>query len=81
MARSRTTEASALGAGMCAAVGAGWFAAPSAAAQAMCGEIVRTTEPCPQDAARYAELVGIYRELYPQLKASYAKLAQFITGG
>ena len=77
VARSRTTEASALGAGMCAAVGAGWFPAPSAAAQAMCGEIVRTTEPCAPDAARYTELLGIYRELYPQLKATFGKLGRF----
>ncbi len=77
VARSRTTEASSLGAGMCAAVGAGWFATAADAAQAMCGEITRTTEPSPPESARYAELLAIYRELYPQLRATFSKLAGF----
>jgi xylulokinase len=75
--RSRTVEASSLGAAICAAVGASWFPSAAAAAEAMCGEITRETEPCPQRAARYAELLGIYRELYPQLRETFAKLARF----
>jgi sugar (pentulose or hexulose) kinase len=75
--RSRTVEASSLGAANCAAAGAGWFPSPAAAAEAMCGEITRETEPCPKRAARYAELLGIYREIYPQLRGTFAKLARF----
>jgi xylulokinase len=70
-------EASSLGAANCAAAGAGWFPSPAAAAEAMCGEITRETEPCPKRAARYAELLGIYREIYPQLRGTFAKLARF----
>jgi len=77
VARSRTAEASSLGAAMCAAVGAGWFPDAATAAEAMCGEIVRRTEPSPAHSARYAELLGIYRELYPQLRATFSKLSRF----
>jgi len=79
--RSRTVEASSLGAAICAAVGAGWFPSAAAAAEAMCGEITRETEPRPQHSARYAELLGIYRELYPQLRETFAKLARFTARG
>ncbi len=75
--RSTTVEASSLGAGVCAAVGAGWFGSAEEAAQQMCGEIIRETEPEPGRAARYAELLGIYREVYPQLRATFAKLGRF----
>jgi xylulokinase len=75
--RSKTVEASSLGAAICAAVGAGWFADAATAAEAMCGEITRETEPRPAPAARYAELLAIYRELYPCLRETFAKLAGF----
>jgi sugar (pentulose or hexulose) kinase len=76
--RSTTVEASSLGAAMCAAAGAGWFPAPAAAAEAMCGAITRETEPCPNRSAAYSELLGIYREVYPQLRETFAKLARFV---
>jgi sugar (pentulose or hexulose) kinase len=79
--RSRTVEASSLGAAVCAAVGAGWFPSAGAAAESMCGEITRETEPIPQQAARYSELLGIYREVYPQLRETFAKLARFVARG
>jgi xylulokinase len=75
--RSQTVEASSLGAAICAAVGAGWFPSAAAAAQAMCCEITRETEPCPEHSAAYAELLGIYREIYPRLRETFAKLARF----
>jgi xylulokinase len=75
--RSRTIEASSLGAAVCAAVGAGWFTTPAGAAESMCGEITRGTEPIPAQAARYRELLGIYRGIYPQLRETFAKLTRF----
>jgi len=78
--RSRTVEASSLGAAMCAAVGAGWFPSAAEAAAAMAGEIVHETRPLPGHAARYRELMEIYRELYPSLRGTFAKLARFASG-
>jgi len=79
--RSTTVEASSLGAGVCAAVGAGWFPDAAAAAEAMSGEITRETEPSPERAARYADLLGIYREIYPQMRGIFSKLTQFAAQG
>jgi xylulokinase len=75
--RSGTLEASSLGAGICAAAGIGWFASIRAAAEAMTGEITSVTGPSPDRVPRYAELLDIYREIYPQLRQSYQKLARF----
>ncbi len=75
--RSRTVEASSLGAAVCAAVGSGWFTTAAEAAEAMSGEITRETEPIPAQAARYAELLDIYRGIYPQLRETFAKLTRF----
>jgi sugar (pentulose or hexulose) kinase len=75
--RSETVEASSLGAAMCAAVGAGWFRGAAEAARSMAGAITRETEPAPENAARYAELMGIYREVYPQLRGTFKKLSGF----
>ena len=60
-----TTEGAAYGAGLLAAVGAGWFPSVDAAT----GECVRATpvsSPGP-DAGRYVEAHAIYRDLYPAL--------------
>jgi xylulokinase len=75
--RSRTVEASSLGAAMCAAAGAGWFPSVATAAGAMAGEIARETEPRADRQARYAELLEIYREVYPKLRETYGQLARF----
>jgi xylulokinase len=75
--RSRTVEASSLGAAVCAAVGAGWYPTAADAAEAMAGEIAREIEPVAHQAARYAELMEIYREIYPRLRDSFAKLSHF----
>lgn len=79
--RSQTVEASSLGAAMCAAVGAGWFGNAGEAAAAMAGEITRETEPQAGQAARYAELMGIYREIYPRLRESFRELSRFAAAG
>ena len=78
--RSRTVEASSLGAAMCAAVGAGWFAGAPDAAAAMAGEIVRETEPDPHQMMQYRELMEIYQEIYPRLRDTFHRLARFATG-
>jgi xylulokinase len=60
-----TTEGAAYGAGLLAAVGAGWYPTVEAA----CAELIRATpvaSPGP-DAARYVEAHAIYRDLYPAL--------------
>ena len=60
---SSTIEASALGAGMIAAFGAGWFSSITEAAQQMAGE---TTAVLPDDSKQvaYHGLLAIYRDLY-----------------
>lgn len=73
---SETVEASCLGAGMLAAVGAGWFADARDAAAAMGGAVSLTVEPDPARHARYREVLAAYRELYPALRATFARLAK-----
>ena len=60
---SSTIEASALGAGMIAAYGAGWYNSITDAASAMAGS-TRTIEPDLQRHHAYQELLSIYRKLY-----------------
>jgi len=78
--RSRTVEASSLGAAICAAVGAGWYANAGEAAEKMCDTTLRETPPSAENHTRYAELLEIYRELYPNLRATFSKLAHFTAG-
>ena len=75
--RSATVEASSLGAAVCAAVGAGWFDDFAAAAGAMSGRLVSDFAPQPAAAERYAELLGLYREVHPRLADLYGRLAHF----
>ena len=60
---SQTVEASALGAGMIAAYGTGWYSGIAEAANAMSGSTTRV-EPDNSRYSRYRELLGIYRKLY-----------------
>jgi sugar (pentulose or hexulose) kinase len=73
--RSRTVEASSLGAAICAAVGSGLYSSAVDAAAAMSDTVFRDTQPSPENCGRYADLLGIYRELYPNLRGTFAKLA------
>jgi xylulokinase len=67
-----TTEGAAYGAGLLAAVGAGWFPTVEAAADAV---VVATPTAAPgADAPRYAALHTRYRELYPALAPSFRRL-------
>jgi xylulokinase len=78
--RSRTLEASSLGAAICAAVGAGLYRTAQDAAQAMSDKVLSETEPSTENRARYAELLETYRELYGSLRGTFAKLADFRAG-
>jgi xylulokinase len=75
--RARTVEASSLGAAMCAAAGAGWFPSVAAAADAMSGEVTDAAEPNAERASRYAELLEIYRDIYPQIRDTCGRIATF----
>ena len=75
--RSTTVEASSLGAAICAAVGAGWFTDAPAAAESMCAPPERETSPIAANVARYAELMSIYRDVYPQLRDTFSRLTAF----
>jgi sugar (pentulose or hexulose) kinase len=79
--RSTTVEASSLGAGIAAAVGAGWFASFAEAAGAMAGEITQVFEPDARRAARYGDLLAIHRDLWPTLASWNARLAAFVEAG
>ena len=75
--RSGTVEASSLGAAVCAAAGAGWFPSAAIAAKEMAGKITGENKPVSQNVARYAELMEIYRTIYPRLKESFSQLSNF----
>jgi xylulokinase len=75
--RAQTVEASSLGAAMCAATGAGWFQDAAAAAEAMSGTVTDAAEPNAHRTSRYAELLDIYREIYPSLRDTCGKIAAF----
>jgi xylulokinase len=63
IATVETTEGAAYGAGLLAAVGAGWFPDVEAATAALV-VATPTAQPSPE-VARYSELHGVYRDLYP----------------
>ena len=75
--RLATAEATSLGAAMAAAVGAGWFDDAKSAADAMAGKIEDVIEPEPAAAGRYADLLGVYKRLYPSTKSILNDLTAF----
>ncbi|MEA2651080.1 MAG: xylulokinase, partial [Chloroflexota bacterium] len=67
-----TSEGAAYGAGLLAAVGAGWYPSVDAASETL----VRATpvaQPGP-DASVYAEALAVYRDLYPALAPSFKRM-------
>jgi xylulokinase len=64
-----TTEGAAYGAGLLAAVGAGWYPDVEAVTSALV-HATPAARPGP-DTARYAELHAVYRELYPALAPTF----------
>jgi sugar (pentulose or hexulose) kinase len=63
----KTTEASALGAPIAAAVGAGWYSSFAGAARAMTS-IKKTIRPAERNKRKYQKLFATYRKIYPSLK-------------
>lgn len=75
--RLETAEASALGAAMAAARGAGWYGSVADASRAMSGKPSKTFRPRSKDSGRYRELLAIYEELWPRLSSWNRKLVAF----
>ena len=75
--RLETAEASALGAAMAAAKGAGWYKSVPQASAAMSGKPSKTFRPRRKDSNRYQDLLGIYSELWPKLSDWNQKLVDF----
>ncbi len=75
--RLETVDASALGAGMAAAKGAGWFKTVPDAAAIMAGKPRKTFRPNRAAHARYGELLSIYCDLWPTISAWNARLTDF----
>jgi len=75
--RLATAEATSLGAGITAALGVGWFSDAMAAAEAMAGKVEDVIAPEPGEAERYAELLGIYKRLYPANQSILNDLTAF----
>ena len=72
IATVNTTEGAAYGAGLLAAVAAGWFASVEEAAAALA---TATTVAAPgPDVPRYAAVHDVYRELYPALAPSFRRM-------
>jgi sugar (pentulose or hexulose) kinase len=63
----QNTEASGLGAGIAAAVGAGWYPTFKQAAQAMTG-VEKTIKPDRQNHEKYRRQFAVYKKIYPGLK-------------
>jgi sugar (pentulose or hexulose) kinase len=76
-----TVEASSLGAGIAAAVGAGWYQDFAEAAQAMTGRVTAETLPIAANVSRYRELRGIYADLWPSVAKVNDRLAAFQAAG
>ncbi len=73
---SDTVEASALGAGMTAAFGAGWFSSIAQAAHGMTGR-TRAVLPDPRMGQRYEALLGIYQDAYGACSGINRRLVAF----
>ena len=74
-----TLEASALGAGMIAAFGAGWHGSIVAASEAMAGK-TWAVEPDPAAGDRYGELMAIYEGVYAATAETNRRLTAFAAG-
>jgi len=74
-----TVEATALGAGILAAFGAGWFPTVREAASAMCGRTA-TVDPVSMRVSRYRELMTIHGEIYRANAATFAAIKRFKAG-
>jgi sugar (pentulose or hexulose) kinase len=79
--RTRTVEAAALGAGILAASGAGWYADIPQAARHMTELDPHIFEPDPQRGALYSQLYEqVYQHLFPALRLLLDRLAELTLG-
>ena len=78
--RSTTVEASALGAAVAAATGAGWYGSVGEAARAMAGKLARTFTPDAKAHEQYRRLLAIYADLWPALSDWNKRIAAFAQG-
>ena len=74
---TETLEASALGAGMTAAFGAGWFSSIAEAASQMVGHDTQVIEPHAAASERYAALLDIYEKVYDACAGINRLLVEF----
>jgi xylulokinase len=77
-ASGRDAEASALGAAMAAAKGAGWYKNVASASQSMSGKPVKTFRPRAKEHKIYSELLPIYTELWPSVSRWNALMQEFV---
>jgi xylulokinase len=75
--RADVVEASALGAAMCAAKGAGWYPTINDAVAGMGQPSSSVTQPISANVARYAQLREVYDDLWPTLSDWNSRLWSF----
>lgn len=75
--RLETPEASALGAAMAAAKGAGWYSSIPAAAAAMSGKPSKIFRPRVREGKIYKELLSIYEGLWPSIAQWNTRMQEF----
>ena len=75
-----TVEASALGAGMTAAFGAGWFSSIAEASNQMAGHDTQVIKPREGANERYEKLLTIYQDLYYASSGINRRLVEFAKG-
>lgn len=68
-----TTEGAAYGAALLAGVGAGTWTDVASACKT-CIKITGSTQPDPSQVDAYRKAYPLYRELYPALKSSFARM-------
>jgi xylulokinase len=73
---SNLAETTSLGAAILAGIGAGLYRDAEDACNRLDNKTVEAYEPTPALAAYYAEQYGIYKELYPALKAIHHRIGQ-----
>ncbi len=76
--RLETAEASALGAAMAAAKGAGWFKTVADASAAMSGKPVKTFRPRTKQHKAYSELLPVYSALWPAVSQWNSAMQEFV---
>jgi sugar (pentulose or hexulose) kinase len=80
VARSTTTEATCLGAGILAATAAGWYPDVYSAADGMTGTAERF-DPDPETQEIYEQVYGeVYRPLFPTLQPLIQRLTELTHG-